>query len=357
MYYLTMYSTFDNVKSAFVSAWKYKVLWIFAALLMGGSSMGFGNSFSNFDKTESDNDSQYNTTPTSFKSLTSELGYALPSDVLGVSTDKSFQNQTSDSFFIKNIFSEFVWLMPQILQAAIFIIILAFLGYAIKLVVASWAMGAFYNGLFKAVNNESLGFKELGSNGRILWRRYLKLSLFILLIGFLICLAGGGLISLFIYLIKLKFVIPAVIGIAIVSITMLLAFINLSFISNYVYRAVADSELTSMQALKLGWKYFRYRPGKTLKLLLFLGLTSLVCVLIVAVVLGALVALGLILTESNNFLQVFGYLMVFIPVPAGVIFAVCGSAFLYTVYAFSWTKLFLFIKNSITEVESGATNA
>ncbi|KKS03620.1 MAG: hypothetical protein UU64_C0002G0037 [candidate division WWE3 bacterium GW2011_GWF2_41_45] len=351
IYNLLMYSTFSNIRESFKLAWKHKMLWILVMLVGGGFSFNASNVSSGIEKSSQKETPQIETNPAN-KLPSLEGKYNLSPEnvvtdnnvnkVLGIAQERVEAMPSVSSLLPKNFNSAAVTIFMLALLVIIFWSIVSFL-------TSVWASGGLYSGLLKACNSEAYDFKDLGNAGKGNWKRYLKLAIYFIykrllsLIPFLII--GGGFATVVVW--RLGSVLIGILGVAglIALVWVLIYNIRLYFVGEFALRSIIADNVPTKATFNLGWKYYKTRPGKSLKLFFALMFVLPIFTLIVflpTLLLGGITAF-LVNQEASFFIiGLIGFLAGVI----GLATILVSTPYVRTVSGFSWTHLFLFTKES-----------
>ncbi len=385
-----MYSTFSNIEESIKLAWKHKLLWIFALMLVGGG-IGSGSSFSSSSealKPKDDNKPRIQAVAGSATSLvptevvvpvntnepeitgnvdvtTRDVGmddFDMPSRIpAGMPPELLPVNQPTimptapvpDASAIKSTIAS---LIPAMIVSTVLLFIVLLFWISVKVLISTWVKGGYYTGLLKACGGEEYGFKTLGDAGKSMWKRYLKLMIYFFYVRILTILPFTLLVIVYAAIGGFQRNTPASITIfALLAVaTIVGAFVYnflLFFVEQYALRLLVTDGLGTKAAFKMGWKYYRTRPGKSLKLFFALILVSMAALFILAVVGGSVASLFVLLAKQETPALVIGFLA--IPLGLGIfLLSMVLAPMLNNTYAFSYTRLFLFIKESFVVKEA-----
>ena len=364
-----MYSTLSNIRESFKLAWKHKMLWILALIVMGGFSFSAPSRLSDLAKKN----------PESEKSQikTSSIDRQIPAEVRNSPVNEKYNSEkVSDEEIEQKVKSPaapensvFGGMEDKILGAAgarpavSFSAILGSLLFAVPLVFLSllfwgvisflikvWGTGALYSGLIKACNSETYDFKDLGNEGKRNWKRYLKLAIYFFYKRLLSVLPFFGAVFIYTILIgsersfsalSIIFVILAVSA----GISAFIYNILLYFVEQYSLRLIISDNIPTKATFRRGWQYYKTRPGKSLKLVLALIFVIPVFTAILFLPTGLLIAIISLLIKqevSSSTIFIVGALAILV----GGITLLVSSPFISNILNFSWTRLFLFIRGS-----------
>jgi hypothetical protein len=351
-----MYSTFSNINDSFKLAWKHKILWILALLLVGGMNFNSFSNASNFKGNDSKKeDPRFNNFQienpqgvvdkiTSAESGSSVLAAASVSGEVENKIPELFQGIPSINFL--GILSSLVMLVPIILLVALF-------WCAVSFLINVWAKGAYYSGLIKASNSEPYEFKDLGSEGKRNWKRYLKLSIYFFYKRLLSVLPVFG-IGLILAAVNgagtQSNAVNVIFGILMFA-AILWAFvynIRLYFVEQFALRSIIADNVPTKATFKLGWKYYKTRPGKSIKLALALILVLPICMIVAFLPTGILAGITAFLVQQEVSFVLIGFVGLLAAITGGVTIA-ASAPFINNVASFSWTRLFLFIRESFDD--------
>ncbi|KKS07263.1 MAG: hypothetical protein UV83_C0016G0004 [candidate division WWE3 bacterium GW2011_GWE2_43_18] len=358
-----MYSTFSNIQESFKLAWKHKMLWILALVLMGGANFNSYSNLSNVANKSSDSIETPQLDKIPFDKMTPLEGkYNLESDGQGnfelknddaLSPDVVIPSvpvnsvlgmaQASPNFNIAGFIGSLVIIAPIVLAVIFFWAAIGFL-------TSVWVKGALYSGLLKACNSEAYDFKDLGSEGKSNWKRYLKLALYfffkrllsvipITVVSVVLAAVNGSTTA--------SAGLNAVFGI-LMFLTILWALIyniRLYFVEQFSLRSIIADNVPTKATFKLGWKYYKTRPGKSIKLALALLLVLPVFMLILFLPTGLLAGIVAFLVKQEASFLIIGLVGFFAAITGGVSMVV-ATPFICNVTNFSWTRLFLFARES-----------
>jgi hypothetical protein len=339
-----MYSTKENIKKSFQLAWQYKVLWLFAALLMGGFNYSGGS-----NKTDTD------------KVRTSPLQPVLRFN--NMPSDDSFQNfQNQDNFVLgtSDYTADYAPLpnppYPQSKFARLFAntstVPFVFIGgifalgavtiYAILLgLQKSWVQASLITGTFKALNNENLSLtniKELSDSGiqnytQVFWfniKVFIKFILWALLLG---------LASMF------GFVLFGPLGILVALITLpvhLVLFLNFVFTYEFGIRSLVENKLSAKEGVTSGQILNRKARGNSIKLVIshFFITVGIFLIFVIIAGVSAAAVLGINSIIGDPIVTLFISVLL---LPLGLALLVCAqilSAFITTFTEISWSYLY-----------------
>ncbi|AHB40181.1 MAG: hypothetical protein ACD_24C00354G0003 [uncultured bacterium] len=359
-----MYSTFSNIKESFKLAWKHKMLWILVLVMMGGFNFNSYSNFSNLaDKTSDTRTPQIkDVSPDKFQPVGDNYNLKLNAleefkqDVkIPTSPESAFEKGTNEILGVaqnRPAFN-FTALLGSLVMVAPVVLLVIFFWAAISFLISVWAKGALFSGLIKASNSQNYDFKDLGSEGKKNWKRYLKLSIYFFYKRLLSVLPifGIGLIVVIV-----NGIAPQSTGVNVIfGILMLTPFlwaliynISLYFVEQFALRSIIADNVPTKATFKLGWKYYKTRPGKSIKLALALILVLPIFMLIFFLPMGLLVGITAFLVQQKVSFVLIGFMGLLAAI-TGIITILVSSPFLNSVAYFSWTRLFLFIRESFDE--------
>ena len=230
------------------------------------------------------------------------------------------------------------------------IISVVFLWATVSFLIRVWAKGAYYSGLIKACNFETYDFKDLGNEGKSNWKRYLKLAVYLFYKRLLsvLPLFGVFLIGAVLGAFDATPIVPTPIFIILGVIAMIWTLvynIRLYFVEQYSLRLIISDNVPTKATFALGWKYYKTRPGKSLKLALALMIFIPLFIIILLVPVGLLGSIVAFLIKQQASVILIGFVGT-VSGLLGIIGLMVVSPFINSVSGFSWTRLFLFIRET-----------
>jgi hypothetical protein len=340
-----MYSTWDNINKSLKLAWKHKLLWLFAAMVVGGSFSSGNSSSSNTRSKLKDTPAPYPSqeevriTPTN--DLSDDFNY-----VLGASARKLEEPKTKLELLAENTtYTVYIWI-------AILLILLSLpVFFVIFLYVKTWASGALIAGSLKTSLEDTLDLKELSDTS-------LKNLTQNIWFGLMIFLRVGGLFLLILIPVLVLFLVNAFIGVfaLIIGMTFFVIYAyKYMFITAFGVRRLLERTLPAREALIQGTALVKTSYKNCFKLLVGDSLVAFGLIVGSFMVLGALIASFALFNGSETHVLLM-LLLIIIAVPLFFCFIIAGqvfTAYLRVFTEFSWSILYQY--ESSKEVSNANT--
>ncbi len=322
-----MYSTVDNIKKSLEQAWKYKILWVFALLLAGGSSFSYQANVSSKNVTS--------VTP----DLQEKFGNANPLEFFQAFLGPKYSN-IDINYFIPHI-------VILIISFLIFVSVAVFM----LMILRSWATGSVIRGTLDA-GQKDLTLKELSYEGRRNLLKIIKLDMLLLFIY----------LGLLIFSVVIPLVLLVTISVSdqnfafwliplttFLIILFILVAIALGYSRLFAVRYIVEDNVTIKEALKIGFKAFKSNIGNSIKLTLANCFIQAFLSLIVVSILGTVAFFSFV---GGNTSTIPVIVTVGLAIPLGVAAVLGFSAlrgFMGVYDAFTWTNLYRHVRGSSNE--------